>query len=102
MLGAEGWAVAVHYHRSRQDAESVVGDIVAAGGRAAAGAAHLAREAGGKKLVPRAGDALGPPGCLVNNAAGFENDLALSATRESWGPHLETNLRAALVLMPAI
>src|SRR5260221_280467 len=44
MLGAEGWAVAVHYHRSRQDAESVVGDIVAAGGRAAAVAADLPRQ----------------------------------------------------------
>ncbi len=99
MLGAEGWAVAVHYHRSRQDAESVVGDIVAAGGRAAAVAADLAREAEVKKLVPRAVDALGPLGCLVNNAAVFENDLALSVTRESWDRHLDTNLRAPFVLM---
>ncbi len=29
----------------------------------------------------------------------FENDLALSATRESWDRHLETNLRAPFVLM---
>src|SRR5258708_22648249 len=99
MLGAEGWAVAVHYHRWREDAEPVVGDIVAAGGRAAAVAADLAREAEVKKLVPRAVDALGPLGCLVNNAAVFENDLALSATRESWDRHLETNLRAPFVLM---
>src|SRR5260221_6298923 len=99
MLGAEGWAVAVHYHRSRQDAESVVGDIVAAGGRAAAVAADLAREAEVKKLVPRAVDALGPLGGFVNTAAVFENAPALSATRESWDRHLETNLRAPFVLM---
>src|SRR5260221_2267885 len=98
MLGAEGWAVAVHYHRSRQDAESVVGDIVAAGGRAAAVAADLAREAQAKKLVPRAVDALGPLGCLVHNAAVFENDLALSVTRQSCDRHLHTNLRAPFVL----
>jgi NAD(P)-dependent dehydrogenase (short-subunit alcohol dehydrogenase family) len=99
MLGAEGWAVVVHYHRSRQDAESVVRDIVAAGGRAAAVAADLAREAEAKKLVPRAVAALGPLGCLVNNASVFENDLALSVTRESWDRHLDTNLRAPFVLM---
>jgi len=99
MLGAEGWAVAVHYHRSRADAEAVVGEIAAGGGRAAAVAADLAREAEVKKLVPRAVEALGPLGCLVNNAAVFENDLALSATRESWDRHLETNLRAPFVLM---
>ncbi len=99
MLGAEGWAVAVHHHRSREEAEAVVREIAAGGGRAVAVAADLAREAEVKKLVPRAVEALGPLGCLVNNAAVFENDLALSATRESWDRHLETNLRAPFVLM---
>lgn len=99
MLGAEGWAVAVHYHRSREDAEGVVRDIVAAGGRASAIAADLAQEAEVKTLVPRAIAALGPLGCLVNNASVFENDLALSVTRPSWDRHLETNLRAPFVLM---
>jgi NAD(P)-dependent dehydrogenase (short-subunit alcohol dehydrogenase family) len=42
---------------------------------------------------------LGPLGCLVNNASIFENDLALTVTRESWDRHLETNLRAPFVLM---
>lgn len=99
MLGAGGWAVAVHYHRSREDAEGVVRDIVAAGGRAAAIAADLAQEAEVKTLMPRAIAALGPLGCLVNNASVFENDLALSVTRPSWDRHLETNLRAPFVLM---
>jgi NAD(P)-dependent dehydrogenase (short-subunit alcohol dehydrogenase family) len=99
MLGAEGWAVAVHYHGSRDAAEAVVREIAAGGGRAAAVAADLAREAEVATLVPRAVAALGPLGCLVNNAAAFENDLALSATRQSWDRHLETNLRAPFVLM---
>jgi NAD(P)-dependent dehydrogenase (short-subunit alcohol dehydrogenase family) len=99
MLGAEGWAVAVHYHRSRAEAEAVVGEITAAGGRAAAIAADLTDEAAVKTLVPRAVAALGPLGCLVNNASVFENDLALSATRGSWDRHLDTNLRAPFVLM---
>lgn len=99
MLGREGWAVAVHYRRSRGDAEAVVREIAASGGRAAAIGTDLAREAEVETLVPRAIEALGPLGCLVNNASVFENDAALAATRESWDRHLETNLRAPFVLM---
>jgi NAD(P)-dependent dehydrogenase (short-subunit alcohol dehydrogenase family) len=99
MLGAEGWSVAVHYRRSREAAEAVAREIAAAGGRAVALAADLADETKVETLVPRAAAALGPLGCLVNNAAVFENDLALTADRDSWDRHLETNLRAPFVLM---
>jgi NAD(P)-dependent dehydrogenase (short-subunit alcohol dehydrogenase family) len=98
-LAAEGWAVAVHYRGSRAEAETVLGEITAAGGRAVALAADLAQEPERAALVARATAALGPLGCLVNNASVFENDLALTATRESWDRHLETNLRAPFVLM---
>ena len=100
MLGAEGWRVAVHYHRSQAEAEDVVREIAASGGKAAAITADLAQEAAVARLVPAAAAALGGPlGCLVNNASAFDNDLALTATRASWDRHLETNLRAPFVLM---
>jgi NAD(P)-dependent dehydrogenase (short-subunit alcohol dehydrogenase family) len=99
-LGADGWAVAVHHHRSRDAAEAVVREIAAGGGKAAAIAADLVQEQAVARLVPAAAAALGGPlGCLVNNASVFENDLALTATRQSWDRHLETNLRAPFVLM---
>jgi NAD(P)-dependent dehydrogenase (short-subunit alcohol dehydrogenase family) len=99
MLGREGWDVAVHYRRSRDEAEAVVRDIVAGGRRAVAVSADLAREEETAALVTRAATALGPLGCLVNNASVFEDDLALTATRASWDRHLETNLRAPFLLM---
>jgi NAD(P)-dependent dehydrogenase (short-subunit alcohol dehydrogenase family) len=100
MLGAEGWPVAVHYHRSQDAAEAVMREIVAGGGKAVAVAADLAQEEAVARLVPEAAAALGGPlGCLINNASVFDNDLALSATRQSWDRHLETNLRAPFVLM---
>jgi NAD(P)-dependent dehydrogenase (short-subunit alcohol dehydrogenase family) len=98
-LGRDGWAVAVHYHRSETEAKAVVSDIVAVGGRALALEADLGREAEVEKLVPRAAAALGPLGALVNNASVFENDTALGATRDSWDRHLAINLRAPFVLM---
>jgi NAD(P)-dependent dehydrogenase (short-subunit alcohol dehydrogenase family) len=99
MLGREGWDVAVHYRRSRDEAEAVVRDIIAGGRRAVAVSADLAREEETAALVTRAAAALGPLGCLVNNASVFEDDLALTATRASWDRHLETNLRAPFLLM---
>ena len=99
MLGREGWDVAVHYRRSGDEAETVARDIVAGGRRAVALAADLACEDETAALVTRATAALGPLGCLVNNASVFEDDLALTATRASWDRHLETNLRAPFLLM---
>ena len=97
-LAADGWAVAVHYHASAAAAEALVAEIAAAGGRAVALAADLGREAESEALVGRAVAALGPLGALVNNAAVFERDEALTATRQSWDRHMEANLRAPFVL----
>jgi NAD(P)-dependent dehydrogenase (short-subunit alcohol dehydrogenase family) len=99
MLGEAGWDVAVHYHASRQEADAVVAEIKSKGRRAVALEADLMREDEVASLVGRASEALGPLGCLVNNASLFERDEALSATRESWDRHIETNLRAPFVLM---
>jgi NAD(P)-dependent dehydrogenase (short-subunit alcohol dehydrogenase family) len=97
-LAQEGWAVAVHYSESRIEAEALVDHIVGQNGRAVALEADLAREDQVTGMVTRAAEALGPLGCLVNNASAFENDLALTATRESWDRHIEVNLRAPFVL----
>ncbi len=98
-LAADGWAVAVHHHRSSAAAAALVAEIAGSGGRAVALAADLADEGEAMALVPAAMRALGPLGCLVNNAAVFERDEALDATRASWDRHIATNLRAPFVLM---
>ena len=100
-LARHGWAVAVHCRRSESEAREVVGLIERGGGRAALVRADLARESETETLVPRAVEALGPLGCLVNNASTFELDLADTVTRASWDAHLETNLRAPFLLTQA-
>ncbi len=101
-LAAHGWAVAVHYRNSDEEARGVVGKIEAAGGRAVALAADLADEQQTAGLIGRAGDALGTITCLINNASIFEPDGPLMATRQSWDAHMETNLRAPFVLTQAL
>ena len=98
-LAREGWAIAIHYRASKDDANALRVEIEAEGGRAALVAADLGREEQTQDLLPAATRAVGPIGCLINNAAVFENDLVHTATRQSWDAHLETNLRAPFVLM---
>ncbi len=98
-LAADGFAVAVHYHSSRQPAEAVVEAIRGRGGTALALSADLADEDAVRGLLPQAERAFGPIGVLVNNAAVFGNDTVESVTRESWDRHLAVNLRAPFVLI---
>jgi NAD(P)-dependent dehydrogenase (short-subunit alcohol dehydrogenase family) len=100
-LAAHGWAVAVHYHHSAAEAAELGHEIERTGARAVALQADLAREAHTHALVPRAVEALGPLTCLVNNASLFEMDKIETVTRASWDAHIETNLRAPLVLSQA-
>ena len=97
-LARHGWAVAVHYHHSAAEAAALVREIEAGGGRAVALPADLAREAHTHALIARAVEALGPLTCLVNNASLFEMDKIETVTRASWDAHMETNLRAPMVL----
>ena len=100
-LAETGWAVAVHYHQSRDAAETLVAGVVGSGGRAVALRADLAQEAEAAALVGQAADALGPLTCLVNNAAAFERDEVETVTRAGWDMHMESNLRAPFVLTQA-
>ena len=100
-LGKHGWSVAVHYHRSAPEAADVVREIEASGGRAVALHADLSREADAHALIPLAVEVLGPLTCLVNNASLFEMDKIETVTRTSWDAHIDTNLRAPLVLSQA-
>lgn len=100
-LAQSGWDVAIHCHSSRQDAEATAAEIRALGRRALVLQADLGQEAEVEKLIPAINRELGPLTCLVNNASVFEMDKVDTATRDSWDRHMETNLRAPLVLSQA-
>ena len=100
-FAAQGWAVAVHYHRSGEAAEALAAEIRQAGGQAAAVAADLADAAATAALVPAAVNAIGPLACLVNNASRFEPDLIEDITAAGWDAHLNANLRAPALLTQA-
>lgn len=100
-LAREGYDVAVHYRSSKAEADAVAAEIKALGRRAALVEGELSKEADVAAIVPRAVSALGPLTALVNSASVFEDDRVETATRASWDKHLDTNLRAPLVLSQA-
>jgi len=97
-LGRAGWSVAIHYNKSQAEAEETVSTLHEMGVHAAALNADLSLEDDTQRLVARANQAVGPLTALVNNASVFESDTLSTMTRESWDKHIETNLRAPLVL----
>ena len=100
-LARAGFDVAIHYRSSGEAAESVAGEVRALGRRAATVRADLSNEAATKRLVPEAVAAIGPLAVLVNNASVFEDDRVGSLARATWDAHMETNLRAPVVLAEA-
>ncbi len=97
-LGHAGWSVAVHYNASQADAEETVAALHEMGVHAAAVNADLSLEEHTQRLVADANKAVGPLTALVNNASVFESDTLPTMTRASWDKHMETNLRAPIVL----
>ena len=100
-LAQAGFDVAIHHHASGDDARTLADEIAGLGRRACLLQADLTDEAKVRALVPAAADALGPVSVLVNNASVFEDDRVGGLTRDSWDLHIETNLRAPIVLAEA-
>ncbi|MEY2991659.1 MAG: hypothetical protein RI946_1053 [Pseudomonadota bacterium] len=98
-LADQGYDVAIHYNTSAKDADDVVALIKAKGRHAVALHADILDEAQVCDLIDRASKGLGGAlTCLINNASVFEYDTLATATRTSWDRHIESNLRAPIVL----
>jgi NAD(P)-dependent dehydrogenase (short-subunit alcohol dehydrogenase family) len=100
-FGRRSWRVGVHYNASAAEAEEVVAEIERKGGKAAALQADLERLDTLAPLVETCVERLGPPTCLVNNAACFELDTLATLDETSWRLHLDVNLRAPVFLTQA-
>lgn len=100
-LARDGYDVAIHYRSSKPEAEALAAEIKALGRRTALVDGELSKEAEVATIVPRASAALQGLTALVNSASVFEDDRVETATRASWDKHIDTNLRAPLVLSQA-
>lgn len=93
-LAAEGAKVAVHYHRSRTEADAVVAEIAGARGEAFCAAADLTRHADIETLFAAVEKHFGRLDILVNSAAAFFPTPLAETTEEQWDLILDSNLKS--------
>ncbi len=101
-LAANGYAVAIHCGRARDEADALAAGIVANGGRAAVLVADLVDPDAVAGLLPAAEAALGPVTLLVNNASSFLVDEVTAIDVPTWNRQFSINLRAPSVLAGAL
>ena len=97
-LAANGFAVAIHAHRSSGEADALKRSIIERGGRAAVVEADLSEAGAVAGLVDKAAGLLGPIGLLVNNASAFEPDTVADFDWETWDRHFALHLKAPVML----
>jgi 3-oxoacyl-[acyl-carrier protein] reductase len=95
-LAAAGAAVVVNYAGSRAGAETVVEQITAAGGKALAVQADVAKTADVQRLVAQTLKAFGAPDILVNNAGVYEFAPLAEVTAALFHRQFDTNVLGLL------
>lgn len=97
-LSSAGYRIAVHYNRSRGEADELSAQIARQGGQASAIGADLADWDAASGLVERVCAEVGRPTLLVNCAALFLDDHIGALERGSWRRQFAVNLEAPVLL----
>jgi 3-oxoacyl-[acyl-carrier protein] reductase len=100
-LATDGLAVAV-LDLDEAACASVVEEIEAAGGRAAAFGVDVADEAAVQSAVERVVDTLGEPTVLVNNAGIIRDNLLFKMSVEDWDAVMNVHLRGSFLMARAV
>ena len=100
-FAARGWRVAIHCHASQDEARELAAELGKTGTPTAVLTADLALARDVAGLLPQCCRALGPPSCLINNAAMFAPDAIGTLSSELWDAQLAVNLKAPVFLAKA-
>jgi 3-oxoacyl-[acyl-carrier protein] reductase len=95
-LAEEGASVVVNYASSKQDAERVVAEIAARGGKAIAVQADVSKPAHIERLFSEAKRSFGRLDILVNNAGMYEFSPLEGVTEEHFHKHFNVNVLGLL------
>jgi 3-oxoacyl-[acyl-carrier protein] reductase len=95
VLSEQGWPIAVNYREAESEAEGVVAELRAGGGKAIACRADVGDPDAVKELFEDLQWEFGAVLVLVNNAGIRADGLAPQIGEEEWARVIETNLSAA-------
>lgn len=93
-----GACVVINHLGNSADADAVVAEIEAAGGKAFACEADVGRAADVERLLQQATQAIGPIHILVNNAGIIQEKPFLRTTEADWDRMLGTDLKSVFLL----
>lgn len=102
VFAAEGAKVAVIYKGNQQAAESLVAEVVAAGGVAKAHQCDVANYDDANKIAETVEAEFGPVTILVNNAGVIRDGLFVRMKPEDWNTVIQTNLGGTFNFCQAI
>ena len=97
-LANHGATIAVHYRSSQSEADAVVAEITAKGGKAQTFRANLIHVAEIEQMVVDILDAFGRIDILINSASVFAPTPLAEVTEHDWDANLDTNLKAPFFL----
>ena len=100
-IAAEGAAVVVNYASSKTDAEKVLKEIAAGGGKAIAVQANMSKQAEIDRLFAETKKAFGKLDILVNNAGIYEFAPLKSVTEENFHKQFNLNVLGLLLACQA-
>jgi NAD(P)-dependent dehydrogenase (short-subunit alcohol dehydrogenase family) len=100
-LAEDGANVAIHFRRSRAEAEEVAAKIAQMGNRSVLLEGDITKAADARRIVGEAAEEFGRLDILVNNAATFFAAPLLEMTEAQWDEMLATNLKAQFVCAQA-
>ncbi|MEM8662893.1 MAG: SDR family oxidoreductase [Pseudomonadota bacterium] len=101
-LAANGYDVAIHVNRSRNEGEALAHELIAEHGiRAVVVSGDLGDADAIGRIVPEAVALLGPLALLVNNASIFEEDSVATLTSDHFRRHMSVNAEAPARLISA-
>ncbi len=101
-LSKAGFAIALHCHQSRDEAEALCQLICVSGGRACVVQADLAQSATLHTLIEQVNDQLGAVQLLINNASLFETDSLSTLDLALYQRQMAVNLTAPVLLAQAM
>lgn len=100
-LAQAGYAVALHYRHSADEARALAAALTADGHAVELFQADLSTPAESQALVAAVRARFGRLDLLVNNASLFEYDTVETLSAERWDRHIATNLTAPVFLIHA-
>ncbi len=100
-LANDGWQVAIHCNRSRDDAAYLAAELSGKGVKAFTIQQDLSGAWAVERVITETAATLGPISLLIHNASLFERDALESLTEDSWNQHMSVNLLAPMLLTRA-